>query len=321
MTGQPHRIDVHAHVIPDFFREALRGAAHMSTSGAYPDWSPELQLRTMDRNGIATMIVSISYPGVHHGDDAQAGTLARRCNELKADLGARWPGRFGGFATLPLPDVEGAVREAAYALDVLKLDGVCLLANYAGIFLGDDHYAPLFEELNRRGAVVFVHPGMHPASKATGLKVPGFMMEFLFDTTRAAVNMIFNGTLERYPRIRFILAHAGGVLPYFSWRLSVAPIIAPPLLEGWTAARVWSNVRSFWFDTALSPGPQTMGSLREVAQPGRILFGSDWPFAPDGLTGQSIEALRTPGMLSAQELGAIERGNALALFPRFAQAA
>jgi predicted TIM-barrel fold metal-dependent hydrolase len=314
---KPHRIDVHCHTIPDYFREAVVKSNHVSTSGVFPPWTPELALQTMDRHGIATSITSISYPGVHFGDDAQARALARRCNEGAAGMIARWPGRFGSFATLPLPDVEGSVEELGYALDELRLDGVCLLASYRERYLGDPHFEPLMQALNERSAVVFVHPALHPSAKATGLPWPGFMMEFLFDTTRAAVNLIFSGALERYPDIRFILAHAGGVLPYFSWRLGVAPDISP-LLAGWTEERIAAGIRSFWFDTALSPGPQTQGCLKEVAVADRILFGSDWPFAPDTVTGKSVAALNAPGLLEPEELMGIERSNALALFPRFA---
>ena len=303
------RIDVHCHTIPDFFREAVRESGHVSTSGVFPPWSPQLALDTMDRNGIAAAITSISYPGVHFGDDAKARTLARRCNEFAADLAARWPKRFGAFAALPLPDIDGSLLE----LEASKLDGVCLLASYNGVYLGESLYDPLLEELNRRGTVVFIHPGMHPSSRETGLRWPGFMMEFLFDTTRAAVNLLFSGALERYPRIRFILAHAGGVLPYFSWRLAVAPMISP-LLKGWTEERILAGIRSFWFDTALSPGPQTLGCLREVAEPARILFGSDWPFAPEGVTAKSLAALDA---LDGAQRRSIGRDNALALFPRF----
>ncbi len=308
------RIDVHCHTIPDFFREAVHASGHVSTSGVFPPWSAELALETMDRNGIAAAVTSISYPGVHFGDDAKARALARRCNDFAADLAARWPKRFGAFATLPLPDIDGALQELDRArIDGMR-DGVCLLASYNGVYLGESVFDPLLEELDRREAIVFIHPGMHPSSRQTGLRWPGFMMEFLFDTTRAAVNLLFSGAVERYPRIRFILAHAGGVLPYFSWRLAVAPLISP-LLQGWTEERVLAGIRGFWFDTALSPGPQTLGCLNEVADPARILFGSDWPFAPESVTRASISALDP---LESAARARIEHENAFALFARFA---
>ena len=317
MPPVPHRIDVHCHIVPEFYLDALVTSGHDTTSGASPAWSPAIALGVMDEQGIATSITSISFPGVHFGDDLAARALASRCNDFAADIGEQWPGRFGAFAVLPLPDVEGAVAELAPALDQRGMDGVALLASYEGKYLGDPAFDPLMTELDRRSAVVFVHPGMHPSSLRVGLPWPGFVMEFLFDTTRAAVNLMFSGTIERYPRIRFVLAHAGGLLPYFAWRLSVAPLISTRVPQ-WPSEKIFADLRQFWYDTALSPGPETMGSLTAVAEPSRILFGSDWPDAPAAITAQSVKSLNRPGLLSAPELAAIERRNALSLFPRFA---
>lgn len=216
---------------------------------------------------------------------------------------------------MPLPDIPGAVDEVAYALDSLHLDGVVLLGSTAGRFLGDPALEPLMAALDARDAVVFIHPGMHPSSRTLGMSLPGFMMEFLFDTSRAAANLLFSRTLERFPRIRFVLAHAGGILPYIGWRLSVAPMISTSM-EGWTDETILAGLRRFWYDTALSPSRQTMGALMQVADPSRIVFGSDWPYAPEGVTAKSIAALNQPDFLDPRRLAAIERGNALALFPR-----
>ena len=133
--------------------------------------------------------------------------------------------RFGAFGTVSMWDVDDAVDEIGYCLDTLKFSGVSLFASYDGKFLGDPTFDPVMEALNERDGVVFVHPGTHPTNKQIELPWPGFMMEYLFDTTRAVVNLMFGGALERYPRIRFILPHAGGLVPYFSWRLSVSPMI------------------------------------------------------------------------------------------------
>ncbi|OFZ98247.1 MAG: hypothetical protein A3H35_19940 [Betaproteobacteria bacterium RIFCSPLOWO2_02_FULL_62_17] len=317
MPPVAHRIDVHCHIIPEFYLETLIASGHGTTSGASPAWSPEIALGVMDKYGIASSITSISYPGVHFGDDLAARALARRCNDFAAGMGVQWPGRFGAFAVLPLPDVAGAVAELAHALDQSGMDGVVLLASYMGKYLGDPGFDPLMVELDRRNAVAFVHPGMHPSSLQVGLPWPGFVMEFLFDTTRAAVNLMFSGVIERYPRIRFVLAHAGGLVPYFAWRLSVAPLISTRVPQ-WTREKVLAGLRHFWYDTALSPGPETMGSLTAVAEPSRILFGSDWPYAPAAITAESVKSLNQAGLLCASERAAIERGNALSLFPRFA---
>lgn len=315
-VASPHRLDVHAHMAPDFWRRAQADAGHLPTSGARVEWTPQLALETMDAHGIAAAILSISFPGVHFGDSRAAAKLARRCNELGADLGERFPGRFGGLAVLPLPDIEEALAELDFALDRLRLDGVILLASYAGRFLGDPHFDPLLRALDQRGVAVLVHPGMHPASRELGLPWPGFMLEFVIDTSRAAMNLLFSGTLERYPSIRFILAHGGGVIPYVAWRLSVAPMISP-LVPQWSQEKILAGLRRFWYDTALCASRQALPSLLEVAAPDRVLFGSDWPYAPSQITGHSIAGLRETPAVSDRLRAAVERENALKLFPRF----
>ena len=308
------RIDVHAHMAPAFYRQALQKSGHVSTAGTSVEWSEQLALGQMDDHGIAAAVLSISFPGVHHGDDAEARALARRCNELAAELAAKHPGRFGGFAVLPLPDMDGALAELAHALDTLELDGVVLLASYQGRFLGDARYEPLLHELDRRKAVVFVHPGMHPSSRDLGMPWPGFMLEFVVDTSRAAINLLFSGALEKFGNIKFILAHGGGVIPYLAWRLSVAPIISPRVPQ-WPQDKVLAGLRRFWYDTALCASRQALPAILETAAPERVLFGSDWPYAPAKVTALSIEGLRDAPITDAQR-AAIGRSNALALFPR-----
>ena len=223
--ASPRRIDVHFHHIPPFYSEAVYEAGRGPAIGKYPDWTPQLALELMDSHGIEVALTSLAQPGVGFGNEASAQTLARRCNDYAADLVARWPRRFGAFATVPMWSIEGAIAEITHCLDVLKFDGVSLFASYEEKFLGDPWFDPVMERLNARGAVVFVHPGLHPSSKGLALPWPAFMMEYLFDTTRAVVNLIFSGAIERFPRIQFILPHAGGLVPYFAWRLSVSPMI------------------------------------------------------------------------------------------------
>ena len=227
--ASPRRIDVHFHLIPPFYREAVYAAGRGPALGKYPDWTPELALDVMDAHGIEVALTSLAQPGVGFGSEAGAQALSRRCNDYAAELVARWPARFGAFGTVPMWGTKGALEEIAYSLDVLKFDGISLFASYGEIFLGDPRFDPLFAMLNERGAVVFIHPGLHPSSKGLALPWPAFMMEYLFDTTRAVVNLIFSGAVERFPRIRFILPHAGGLAPYFAWRLSVSPMIDPRL--------------------------------------------------------------------------------------------
>jgi predicted TIM-barrel fold metal-dependent hydrolase len=269
----------------------------------------------MDCFGIEVALTSLAQPGVGFGTAASAQALARRCNDYAADLVARWPRRFGAFATVPMWSTDGAIEEIARCLDALAFDGVSLFASYEEKFLGDPWLDPVMEMLNARGAVVLVHPGLHPSSKGLALPWPGFMMEYLFDTTRAVVNLIFSGTIERFPRIQFILPHAGGLAPYFAWRLSVSPMI-DKRLPRLSREQILEGLAHFWYDNALSPGEQTFGSLDQVARPERIVFGTDYPFANPGVIAEAVQTHES-GFLSDARRSAIDRGNALALFPRY----
>ena len=307
------RIDVHAHIVPPFLTEAARaGGFGASISAGFPRWSEELALAFMDENGIAATLNSVSQPGVHYGDNAAACALARRCNEFLADLALRHPKRFGGFAAVPLPDVDGALEEIAYALDVLKLDAVGLLASFGTSFLGDARFDPVLALLDERAATVFVHPNYHPSSKSLGMAIPGFLVEFPIDTTRAVANLIFSGARERFPRIKFILAHNGGGVPFLSWRLAMAPLI-DKRFAGFTQEGILAAVRSFYFETAQAAGAGPMGAMHEVADASRILFGTDWPYCPVAVTQAGDVALqKDPGAAD------IFRNNAVKLCPRFA---
>ena len=310
------RIDVHFHHIPQFYAEAVYAAGRGPAIGRYPDWSPELALEAMDRFGIALALNSLAQPGVQIFPRAQAKAMARRTNDYAAELNAKWPKRFGAFATMPMLDMDDAVDEVAYTLDTLKFAGVSLFASYDGVFLGDPAFDPVMEALNARDGVVFLHPGTHPTNKLIDLPWPAFMMEYLFDTTRAVVNLIFGGALERFPRVQFILPHAGGLVPYFSWRLSVSPMIDKRLKQ-MPPDRVLGLLRRFWYDNALSPGAQTWGCLQHVAAPDRIVFGTDWPFANVDVTAEAMRSYEALAAISPAQRDAIDRGNARRLFPQF----
>src|SRR6478735_6574975 len=297
--ASPRRIDVHFHLIPPFYREAVYAAGRGPALGKYPEWTPELALEVMDAHGIEVALTSLAQPGVGFGSEAGAQALARRCNDYAAELVARWPTRFGAFGTVPMWSIKGALEEIAYSLDVLKFDGVSL-----------------FAMLNERGAVVFIHPGLHPSSKGLALPWPAFMMEYLFDTTRAVVNLIFSGAVERFPRVRFILPHAGGLAPYFAWRLSVSPMIDKRLPQ-LSREQVFAGLRHFWYDNALSPGEQTFGSLDHVAAPERIVFGTDFPFANPRVIAEAVKTHEARDLTEARR-AAIDRGNAARLFPKYA---
>ncbi|MER8015162.1 amidohydrolase family protein [Streptomyces griseoluteus] len=312
MSPSAQRIDVHQHVLPDFYRDELAKAGIADAGGrALPGWSPESALELMDLLGIATSIVSVSTPGSGFlTDPAEAAGLARRLNDHSAALALGHPGRFGFFATLPMPDAHASATEAARALDDLRADGVTLLANNRGTYLGVDGQDALWRTLNDRGAVVFVHPAELPAPPVDG--IPPFAADFLLDTTRAAYLLVRNGIPRRYPKVRFILSHAGGFVPYSSHRMALT-------IAGDTARSpldVLDDFRSFYFDTALSSSPAALPSLLAFARPGHVLFGSDWPFAP-AAAGQYF-AGGLDSNVDPDTLKAVDRTNAEALFPRLA---
>ncbi|MFE6981939.1 amidohydrolase family protein [Streptomyces griseus] len=312
MSPSAQRIDVHQHVVPDFYRDELAKAGITDAGGrALPAWSPKAVLELMDLLGTATSIVSVSTPGTGFlTAPADAAGLARRLNDHSAALISDHPGRFGFFATLPMPDADASATEAVRALDELRADGVTLLANSRGTYLGADGQDTLWRTLNDRGAVVFIHPAELPAPPVDG--IPAFAADFLLDTTRATYLLVRNGILRRYPNIRFILSHAGGFVPYSSHRmaLTIANDTARSPLD------VLDDFRSFYFDTALSSSPAALPTLLAFARPGHVLFGSDWPFAPTP-AGQYF-AGGLDGNVDAATLKAVNRTNAEALFPRLA---
>jgi predicted TIM-barrel fold metal-dependent hydrolase len=315
------RIDVHHHIVPAEYVAALASRSIGSGAGVpFPRWDAASALEMLDRQGIAAAVTSISAPGIHFGDDAFARDLARRCNELSAKLVVDRPDRFGAFAVLPLPDVKGALRELEYALDTLRLDGVVLLSSQCdGRYLGDPLFEEVMAELDRRSAVVFVHPTVPKTSESIAIEVPGFAAEFVFDTTRAAINLIWTGTLERHPNLRLILAHAGGTTPFLAGRIAL--LAAMPQMRERAPRGVTHYLQRFFYDTALSANAGALSSLQQLVGPEKILFGSDFPFAPEAIAHASIDALAGYGGLSASALERVFRGNALELFPRLAAGA
>ena len=287
---------------------------HKVAGAPLPKWTPERSIAVMDVNGVETAITSLSAPGVYFGNLAEARELARRCNEFAAEMRERYRGRFGSFAVLPMPFTEPACIEAEYALDRLNADGIVLL----GSTLGDPSFDELMAELERRRATVFVHPNLHVSSEALGLDTPGFLIEFLCDTTRGALNLILSGTLEKYSSIRWILAHAGGFLPYVAWRVSLANLMRP--YDERAPQGVLTYVKRFYYDTALSPSRYSMAVLEELVEPSHILFGSDFPFAPEALTALQTKTLDESLGASAERKRGIGRDHALALFPRYRKA-
>jgi len=311
----PHRIDVHHHVLPVEYVSALAGIGVTGGGGLpFPTWSAEQAIAMMDRQGIQSAVTSISAPGVHFGEAGFARDLARRCNEISAGLVAEHPTRFGAFAVLPLPDVEGSLAELEHALDGLALDGVVLLASQSdGRVLGDPAFDELFAELDRREAVVFVHPTIPKTSESLRMDVPGFASEFTFDTSRAVLNLIWTGTLERFRRVRFVLSHAGGTAPFLAWRWSL--LNAHPTMRERAPQGVMHYLSRLYYDTALSANPHALRSLTALVGPSQILFGSDYPFAPEPIARASVEGLAAYDGFDDAARRVIERDNALGLLP------
>ncbi len=304
------RIDIHQHIVPPGYAEWLVAESVDSGGMAPPVWSVDGALASMDELQTAVGIVSLSTPGVHlTGDGAepapQARRWARRANEFSAEVVKDRPDRFGFLATLTLPDVDGALDEVAHAFDVLGADGVILPTNVYGHYLGAPRFAALFDELDRRGATVLVHPSELPAEPVGG--IPPFAVDFLLDTTRAALDLARSGTLERCAGVTIILSHAGGFLPYAAQRMA-------PFAGGGDPRLGLERLGRFWFDIALS-SPSALPSLFALADPGRVLFGSDFPFPPQPVVVGATHAWEDY-TVDADLRHAVDRGNAQLLFPR-----
>ncbi|MGA8251236.1 MAG: amidohydrolase family protein [Mycobacterium sp.] len=310
------RIDTHHHAIPTDYRNLLRKEGIDEAGGrAVPAWSPEGSLKTMSELGVGTAILSVSTPATTFlPNPADAAALSRDLNDYLAGVVAAHPDRFGFFATVPMPHVDESVAEVVRSLDELHADGVVLLANAAGVYLGQGGQDDLFAALDARSTVAFIHPAELPGAAIDG--VPPFATDFLLDTTRAAYLLVRNEIRRKYPNIRFILSHAGGFVPYASHRMAVS-ILSD---TGQSPLDSLDDFASFYFDTALSSSAAALPSLLAFAKPGHVTFGSDWPFAPVAAGKLFAAGLETYPGLDAHTRGAIERTNALALFPRFGTA-
>ena len=308
---QSGKIDVHHHMLPEFYAARLKSRGVDAAAGApLPDWSPEASLTVMDAVGISRSYLSISCPGVYFGDQGEARELSRQCNEYANVLKSE-SNRFGFFATISQTIEIDAIEETRYALDDLNADGVTLLSSVDGIYLGHPDYWPLMDELNNRKAVVFVHPNLHKSVDDIQLEMPGYMIEFVFDTTRAAANLITSGTMARFPDIKFILSHAGGTVPYLAWRLQLSDFVLDKK-EKFPQGTL-HYLKQFYLDTALSTSPFMWGAVRELVGVDRLLFGSDFPFAPDLLVHAEVNDLSNLSM-SDDQTRFLHSGNAALLF-------
>jgi 6-methylsalicylate decarboxylase len=318
MSGNPDRsltIDTHHHILPDFFWQETENA-HAPVGGLAPlQWSKQVSISFMDDAGIDVAVVSLSTPGVHTGDSAKARALARRCNEFSAELVHARPDRFGGFACLPLPDVDASLEELACALDVLGLDGFVLFTNSNGVYLGDHALEPVFEELERRKTIVFVHPNPSPDAGVHSLGLPDNLLDFPTDTNRAVAQMHYTNRFARTPNVKYIFSHAGGSIPYLAARFAIIDemgFIAGGEQRG-TAADMF---RRMYWDTALSASDPVLRMLRDVAGINQVLYGTDFPYLRRDLAVKSKRQLLQSSALNDLERRGILGGNASRLFPR-----
>jgi predicted TIM-barrel fold metal-dependent hydrolase len=309
-------IDTHHHIYPpDFTSKNLArivGDAPDVASTLYSNWTPRYSLDQMDQNGVATAVVSVSSPGVWFGNNEEGRKNSRECNEYGAKLMKDYQGRFGMFATLPLPDTEGSLREIQYALDVLKLEGIGLLTSYDnGKLLGHPSFAPVFDELNRRKAVIFVHPTVSCCSNPIPkVNIPS--IEFPTDTTRTITSLVYSGTIARCPDIRFIFSHGGGTILMLISRLAGGGL-KPEEKAVMIPNGFEHELQKFYYDIAsVAVNPAAMATVFKVIPMSHLLFGSDIPF-------WKIETIAM-GMnkfdISASDLRGIQRENALQLLPR-----
>jgi 6-methylsalicylate decarboxylase len=316
--GNPLRtIDVHQHILPDFFWRETNEGANPVGGIMPPPWSESSALAFMDEAGIDVAVLSISTPGVHVGDDERARALARRCNEFAAKLVQSRPDRFGSFAALPIPDVDGALEELSYALDVLRLDGVLLFSNVQGTYLGDARLEPVFTELNKRATTVFVHPNPSPDPVAHRLGLPDSLIDFTADTTRAVAEMLYSNRFARTPNIQYVFSHAGGTIPYLAGRFGIVDEMH--VIPGADLRRSAAETfRTLYWDTALAFGDPVLRMLRSVVGLEQVMCGSDYPYFRRDLALGCISTLRRTEELTTGERDAVLSANALRLFPRFA---
>jgi 6-methylsalicylate decarboxylase len=320
----PHAIDVHSHFASPAYIKALTAklghhVAGYTTWFALQNWegySPAKVIEDMDQQGVATSMLSCTTPGAWFGDPEETRAMVREMNEYGAKMVSDHKGRFGLFALLPLPTIDDSLREIEYAFDTLKADGVGLMSSYGSNWLGDSVFRPVFDELNRRRALVYTHPIDPPCCQDIQRGVPPPTIEYNTDTARTIYSFINSDSATRYADIRFIFSHAGGTMPSLIERFGIG---GPDIINDVLAKPAEPNsklyhLRRFYYDTAQSPNIVQMQGLKTIVGVGHILFGSDYPFGAG--PGKHIHGLRKAGF-NAEELRAIYRGNALKLFPKY----
>lgn len=320
-------IDVHHHIIPPCYREALEKKFGLNKQGniqlpqcteagvKFPDWSWESSQELMQKYQIRSAITSISAPGVYFGDIGFAISLARQCNEYAADQSRAQPKHFGAFATLPLPDIKAALQELDYTLDHLNMDGVVLLSNYDEMLLGNPHFEALYQALNARNTNVFIHPTTPMACCADMSHLPPTMFEFVCDTSRTIIHLLTAGVFDRYPRINFIVPHAGGVIPYLAGRLKLYEVLVPHIFK-LAPQGVDYYLKRLYYDTAMSTARAQLRCLTDYIPFEQIVVGTDYPFIPDAGLNLVLNGLKDCDFITDKQRELIYSKNMLRLFPK-----
>ncbi len=304
------RIDTHFHMIPPFWADALEARVGKPMWGT-PDWSPESAINVMDRLGTDVAMISLATPSVMPWDSQDRVDMADRVNEFGADLCVKSGGRLGYFATLPMPDPKATVAAIGRAYDHYKADGFVILSSYHGQYLGHEAFAPVWDELERHKAVVFMHPGIPEMKPLPGVPQP--TVDFPMDTTRSALSLVVAGVPARCPSVKIILSHAGGFLPYAARRFAL--LLHDYTMKDTKQDDIMKAMKTFYFDTALS-SPDALPSILAFAEPGHIIFGSDNPYISHDAQALFTDALDGFQGFTKEVLETINRKNAEALFPR-----
>jgi len=309
------RIDSHAHVLPQAYIDAIpQPGGNMPKP---PIVSLEMLEGMMERYAIDRAVVSVGPPGLFFGDQSQAGELGRLVNETMASIRNGNPEKFAALGMLPLPDVDAAIAELGHLLDTLQLDGVILTSNVAGTYLGDDALEPLYAELDRRGTYVFLHPTI--AANGVVLSHPAWLYEFPFDTVRALANLIYSGTFERFPNIRWQVAHLGGAGLFMAHRLASLTAREPQLAQRAPAGAL-GYLSRLYYDTGLSDNEIAVTAARLAVPFDHLLFGTDWPYLALPEVSDPAHPDPAPGLaFLGDERAALDAAHIGALVPRWAQ--
>jgi 6-methylsalicylate decarboxylase len=305
-AARPHRIDIHHHFAPPAWVSEVKGRPLLQAANT--KWTPAQSIDDMDRGGVAAAMISITNPGLWFGDAEVTRRLARACNEYGAKLVQQYPTRFGLFAAMPLPDVDATLKEIAYAYDTLKVDGIGLLTSYGDTWLGNAAFRPVMEELNRRKAVVHIHPTAANCCRNLEYGAAPGSIEYGTDTTRAIIGVTFSGDAARYPDIRFIWSHAGGSAPFLAGRIDGGNV-NDRMPKGFIY-----EAKKFYYDTAGASNRGALASLLELVPKSQVLFGTDFP--PGGSSVELATMLAAVGFFSPTDLRAVEQENAVRLLPR-----